>query len=107
MQLQKNPLPLKTILNVNVPDLPLDKIKGIEVTRLGTRHSAEPIVKEYDPRGQAIYWVGPSGPEADAGPGTDFFAVSQGFVSITPLQLDLTHYKAFEQISTWMDGIKL
>ena len=96
LQLQKNPLPLKTILNVNVPDLPLDKIKGIEVTRLGTRHSAEPIVKEYDPRGQAIYWVGPSGPEADAGPGTDFFAVSQGFVSITPLQLDLTHYKAFE-----------
>ena len=107
LQLQKNPLPLKTILNVNVPDLPLDKIKGIEVTRLGTRHSAEPIVKEYDPRGQAIYWVGPSGPEADAGPGTDFFAVSQGFVSITPLQLDLTHYKAFEQLSTWMDGIKL
>ncbi len=107
LQLQKSPLPLKTILNVNVPDLPLDKIKGIEVTRLGTRHSAEPIVKEYDPRGHAIYWVGPSGPEADAGPGTDFFAVSQGFVSITPLQLDLTHYKAFEQISTWMDGIKL
>ena len=107
LQLRKSPLPLKTILNVNVPDLPMDKIKGIEVTRLGTRHSAEPIVKEYDPRGQAIYWVGPSGPEADAGPGTDFFAVSQGFVSITPLQLDLTHYKAFEQISTWMDGIKL
>lgn len=107
LQLRQNPLPFKTILNVNVPNLPLDKIKGIQVTRLGTRHSAEPIVKEYDPRGHAIYWVGPSGPEADAGPGTDFFAVSQGFVSITPLQLDLTHYKAFEQISTWMDGIKL
>ncbi len=105
LKLQGSPLPSKTILNVNVPDLPLDKIKGIEVTRLGTRHCAEPIVKEFDPRGHAIYWVGPSGPEADSGPGTDFYAVSQDRVSITPLQLDLTHYKAFDQISAWMDGI--
>ena len=105
LKLRNSPLPMKTILNVNVPDLPLDKIKGIEVTRLGTRHCAEPIVKELDPRGHPIYWVGPSGPEADSGAGTDFFAVSQGRVSITPLQLDLTHYKAFEQISAWMDGI--
>ena len=107
LQLQRNPLPLKTILNVNVPDMPFDKIKGIEITRLGTRHRAEPIVKEYDPRGQVIYWVGPSGPQDDAGPGTDFFAVSRGFVSITPLQFDLTQYNAFEQISIWMDDIKL
>lgn len=105
LKLRASPLPMKTILNVNVPDLPLDKIAGIEVTRLGTRHCAEPIVKELDPRGRAIYWIGPSGPEADAGPGTDFHAISQNRVSITPLQLDLTHYKAFEQISAWMDGI--
>jgi 5'-nucleotidase len=106
LKLRDSPLPLKTILNVNVPDVPFDKIKGMEVTRLGTRHCAEPIVKEYDPRGHSIYWVGPSGPEADAGPGTDFFAVNQGYVSITPLQLDLTHYKVFDQVAAWMDGIQ-
>lgn len=105
LKLGINSLPIKTILNINVPDLPLNKIKGVEVTRLGRRHSAEPIVKEYDPRGRPIYWVGPCGSEADAGPGTDFYAVKQGSISITPLQLDLTHYKAFEQVSAWMDGI--
>lgn len=105
LKLRANPLPLKTILNVNVPDLPLNKIAGMDITRLGTRHSAEPIVKELDPRGRPIYWIGPSGPEADAGPGTDFYAVAQNRVSITPLQLDLTHYKAFDQISVWMDGV--
>ena len=105
LKLSNSPLPLQTILNVNVPDLPLSKIKGLEVTRLGKRHSAEPIIKEYDPRGRPIYWVGPPGLEADAGPGTDFFAVNRGCVSITPLHLDLTHYKAFEQVSSWMDGI--
>jgi 5'-nucleotidase len=98
-------LPMQTILNINVPDLPLNKIKGLEVTRLGKRHSAEPIVKEYDPRGRPIYWVGPPGLEADAGPGTDFFAVNQGYVSITPLHLDMTHYKVFEQVSTWANSI--
>ncbi len=105
LKLRDSSLPSRTILNVNVPDLPLNKIQGIEVTRLGTRHSAEPIVKELDPRGHHIYWVGPSGPEADAGPGTDFYAVSQNRISITPLQFDLTHYKAFEQIAAWVDGI--
>lgn len=88
-------LPAQTILNVNIPDLPLDKIAGIEVTRLGTRHGAEPVIKEYDPRGRPIYWIGPPGLEADAGPGTDFHAINRHCVSITPLQLDLTHYKVF------------
>ena len=83
----------------------MNKIKGLEVTRLGTRHSAEPIVKEYDPRGHLIYWVGPPGPEADAGPGTDFFAVNQGCVSVTPLHFDMTHYNVFEQVSAWTNGI--
>lgn len=104
-KLRTERLPSQTILNVNVPDLPLDTIKSIEVTRLGTRHSAEPLIKEYDPRGRPIFWIGPPGIEADAGPGTDFFAVSQGNVSITPLHLDLTHYKLFDELSNWMGGI--
>lgn len=107
LKLRSNCLPSHTILNVNVPDLPHEKIKGIEVTRLGTRHGAEPIIKEYDPRGRPIYWVGPPGLESDAGPGTDFYAISQGCVSITPLHLDMTHYKAFDQLSAWLDEIKL
>ncbi|WP_133128174.1 5'/3'-nucleotidase SurE [Legionella nagasakiensis] len=106
LKLRTHRLPAQTILNVNVPDLPLDKIQGLEVTRLGTRHGAEPVIKEYDPRGRSIYWIGPPGVEADAGPGTDFFAISRGYVSITPLHLDMTHYKIFEQVSSWTDGIK-
>ncbi|QDQ40988.1 5'/3'-nucleotidase SurE [Legionella geestiana] len=107
MKLHTHRLPSQTILNVNVPDLPLDKIAGMQVTRLGTRHGAEPIIKEYDPRGRPIYWVGPPGSEADAGPGTDFFAINQSCVSITPLHLDMTHYKLFEHLSHWLDGINL
>ena len=106
LQLGTHRLPSQTIFNVNVPDLPLNKIKGLHVTRLGTRHNAEPTVKEYDPRGRPIYWIGPPGSESDGGPGTDFFAISQDCVSITPLHLDMTHYKIFDQVSTWMEGIK-
>jgi 5'-nucleotidase len=100
-------LPSDTVLNVNIPDLPLDQIKGFQVTRLGTRHVAEPTIKSADPRGRKIYWVGQPGPEQDSGPGTDFHAVNTGFVSITPLHLDLTHYKVFEQLSGWVKSIKL
>ncbi|KTD23400.1 5'-nucleotidase [Legionella lansingensis] len=107
LKLTNNMLPPQTILNVNIPDLPLDKIRGIEVTRLGTRHGAEPVIKEYDPRGRPIYWIGPPGLEADAGPGTDFYAISQNSVSITPLHLDLTHYKVFDQLSNWVSNIDL
>ncbi|HCC3096922.1 TPA: 5'/3'-nucleotidase SurE, partial [Legionella pneumophila] len=99
IKLSANKLPSQTILNVNVPDLPLNQIRGLQVTRLGTRHSAEPIIKEYDPRGRPIYWVGPPGIEADAGAGTDFFAIKTGHVSITPLHLDMTHYKLFDHLS--------
>jgi len=106
MKLGSNPLPSQTILNVNVPDLPIEEIAGMQVTRLGTRHSAEPIVKELDPRGKPIYWVGPPGAQADAGPGTDFYAVSNGFVSITPLHLDMTHYTVFDQLAQWVDGFR-
>lgn len=105
MRLQHHPLPANTILNVNVPDLPLSDIKGFEVVRLGTRHCAEPVSQDKDQRGRIIYWVGPPGNEQDAGPGTDFHAIRNQRVSITPLQLDLTHYTAFEQVSKWVSGI--
>ena len=98
-------LPVKTILNVNIPDLPLEEIRGLAVTRLGTRHGAEQTVRDTDPRGKTVYWIGPPGSEADASPGTDFHAINQGFVSITPLQLDMTHYKVLETLSTWVDGV--
>lgn len=107
MKLSSNRLPSQTILNVNVPNLPIENIKGLQVTRLGTRHGAEPMVKEYDPRGRPIYWVGPPGLEADAGPGTDFHAINSGYVSITPLHLDMTHYKMFDQLSSWINGFNV
>jgi len=96
------PLAKDILLNINVPDLPWDEIKGLQTTRLGQRHKAEPVIKSEDPRGRTIYWVGPPGKEQDAGAGTDFYAVSQGFVSITPLQFDLTRYEALDAIKEWM-----
>jgi 5'-nucleotidase len=107
LQFSKTRLPSQTILNVNIPNLPLDQIRGIQVTRLGTRHSSEPTVKEFDPRGRPIYWVGPPGEEADAGPGTDFHAINSGYVSVTPLHLDMTHYKIFDQVAHVLDGLDL
>lgn len=106
-RLRVEPLPPATILNVNVADIPLSELDGFEVTRLGTRHSAQPIIKENDPRGWPIYWMGASGPEEDAGPGTDFFAIKMKRVSVTPLQVDMTNYSAFERISTWVSGLEL
>ncbi len=99
----KHPLPKDTLLNVNVPDLPIAELKGYQSTRLGQRHKAEPVIKAQDPRGQDIYWVGPPGKEEDAGPGTDFFAIKRGYVSVTPLQLDLTRYQRLEAITQWLD----
>lgn len=107
LRLQTDPLPASTILNVNVPNLPVDDIKGYEVTRLGSRHNAEPVVKTTDPKDQPIFWIGPAGPEQDAGAGTDFYAVNHGCVSITPLHIDLTHYKAFDQLAVWVKQITL
>ena len=79
------------LLNVNIPNLPYEQLTRIVATRLGRRHSAEPVIKALDPRGREIFWIGPPGATKDAGPGTDFYAASQGQVSITPLQIDLTH----------------
>lgn len=103
-RIHKISLPSQTILNINVPDVPYSEIQGVEVTRLGTRHCAEPTVKETDPRGKTIYWVGPPGAQQDAGPGSDFYAIAQNKVSVTPLKVDLTNYEALAQLSGWLDG---
>ncbi len=98
-----HPLPADQILNVNVPDLPLDQIKGIRVTRLGNRHRAESVICSEDPRGQPIYWIGPLGSQQDAGEGTDFAAIEQGYVSITPLTIDMTAYSSLAGLGAWLD----
>ena len=96
-----------TILNVNVPDLPWDEIQGFQATRLGKRHKAEPVIRSKDPRGSEIFWIGPVGEEADAGEGTDFYAVQNGYVSVTPIHIDLTRYSAIESTQGWLSMPKL
>ena len=103
----KDPLPADTILNVNVPDLPWSEICGFEVTRLGHRHRAEPTIRELDPRGRPMYWIGPAGAEQDAGPGTDFDAVRRGFVSVSPIHVDLTRFQALDQVAGWVAEIRV
>ncbi len=103
--LQQSPLSADTILNVNVPDLAYEEIRGYQSTRLGHRHKAEPVIKTEDPRGNAIYWVGPAGAEQDAGPGTDFHAVREGYVSVTPLQVDLTNHAVRDAIGDWLSEV--
>lgn len=101
------PLPADTILNINVPDRPWNELRGLAATRLGRRHKSEPVVQTLDPRGRPIYWVGPPGPEEDAGVGTDFHAVRSGYVSITPLQVDMTHYRALDTVSRWLEALRV
>ena len=91
-----------TILNINVPDIPWSEIKGFKATRLGNRHKSEGMIVQSDPRGDAMYWVGPPGVAQDAGEGTDFHAVSQHYVSITPLQIDLTRYNSLAELDNWL-----
>jgi 5'-nucleotidase len=100
-QLQREPLPGDTILNVNVPDVAESELQGFEVTRLGNRHRAEAVAEAYDPRGRRIYWIGAAGAEQDCGPGTDFHAVQHNRVSITPLLVDLTRHSALERLTAW------
>ncbi|MBB1318035.1 5'/3'-nucleotidase SurE [Shewanella sp. SR43-4] len=100
--LLSHPISRDQILNVNVPDLPLTQIKGIKVTRLGARHKAEGMIKTQDPAGKDIYWLGPVGSEQDAGDGTDFGAVAAGYVSITPLTVDLTAYNQLDGLADWI-----
>jgi len=100
----KTPFAVPILLNVNVPDLPYEDLRGIQITRLGRRHKAEPAVKLVSPRGETMYWIGAAGPAADAGEGTDFHAVEQGWVSVTPLQIDLTHAAQLASVRSWLDA---
>ena len=104
-RLLERPLEGSLILNVNVPDLPFESLRGVRGTRLGYRHRSEPIVPARDPRGRPVYWVGPAGPQQDAGPGTDFEAIREGYVSVTPLQIDLTRHSALGTLSSWLEGL--
>ncbi len=102
---QQRPLPAGSIINVNVPDRPYAELQGMTVCRLGNRHMAEGVVRGNDPRGRPLYWIGPAGPEQDAGPGTDFFAINAGQVAITPLQTDLTDRSAMANLSSWAGAL--
>ena len=99
---QRAPIQQPVLLNVNVPNVGYAELAGIETTRLGRRHKAEPVLKLRTPRGETAYWIGPAGGAQDAGPGTDFFAVEQGRVSITPLQVDLTFPGQLALVKDWL-----
>lgn len=103
--LNQTPLKSNHILNVNVPDLPLAEIKGIKVTRLGARHRAEGMVRAKDPSGQEIFWLGPPGKGQDVGEGTDFDAIAKGYVSITPLTVDLTAHQQIPDLQDWVNQL--
>jgi 5'-nucleotidase len=99
---RRAPPPEPVLLNVNVPDVPQAELRGMEVTRLGKRHKAEPVVKLTTPRGETAYWIGPAGGAADAGPGTDFHAIDNRRVSVTPLRMDLTHTAQLAAAKEWL-----
>lgn len=103
-RLRREPIRGAVLLNVNVPDLPYAELKGWRVTRLGRRHKAEPVIKAQNPRGESIYWVGPVGEAQDAAEDTDFWAVANGYVSVTPLQIDLTAFKQLDFLSSWLQA---
>ena len=100
----QTPLAPSTILNVNVPDLPRDQISGWQATRLGGRGQAFPTIRAKDSVGKDIYWIGAAGVEQDAGPGTDFFAIAQNCVSITPLTADMTDRARLTELDEWLGG---
>ena len=102
-RIERAALGAPVLLNVNVPDVPYDQLTGMEVTRLGRRHKAQPVVTGKNPRGETVYWVGPAGAAREAGPGTDFHALERGAVSITPLQVDLTHASQIPVLAKWLE----
>ena len=105
-RMMNDPLPSETILNINVPDLRSDALQGLRVTRLGFRHKSEPVVPARDPKNRPVYWVGPAGEGQDAGPGTDFDAIANGFVSVTPIKVDFTDHRALESVGAWMNVLE-
>ncbi len=103
-KIRRASLPSDVVLNVNVPDIPLDALQGVRATRLGFRHKAEHIIQGTDPYGRPIYWIGPAGEGQDAGEGTDFHAIEHGYASVTPLKVDLTRHEAVDDLSDWLEA---
>lgn len=99
----KNPIESSALLNVNVPDVPYDQLHGKTITRLGKRHKAEPVIELETPRGEKVYWVGAAGQPNDGGEGTDFYAVANNQVSITPIRADLTQHEQLPALKQWLD----
>jgi 5'-nucleotidase len=104
LALQRLPLRMGRVLNINVPDLPAHEIKGYRITRCGRRYPANKVIVQQDPRGDTIYWIGPMGAKLDAGPGTDFAAVEEGYVSITALDTDLTATEVQPELTSWLSN---
>lgn len=104
--LLRRPLDPALILNVNVPDCPYEALAGYAATRLGSRHRSEPLVAARDPRGQNVYWIGPPGESQDAGAGTDFHALAAGYVTVTPLSVDLTRHAMLPELGGWLKDIR-
>ena len=102
-QIDKAPLSKNTIINVNVPDIPMTEILGIKNTRLGSRHKSAPSIQ--DSKDLSLYWIGENGKEADNIEGTDFHAVTNNYVSVTPLQIDLTKYSEVNLLGNWLENI--
>ena len=100
----RRPIAAPFLLNVNIPNLPHAEMRGVQCTRLGKRHPSEPVVKMLNPRGEPIYWIGPAGQARVGGPGTDFHATASGYVSVTPLQIDLTHNEQIGAVSDWLQA---
>lgn len=103
--LKEVPLPGDTILNINVPDLPFEQLSGMKATRLGTRHPSQKAIRQMSPRGETLFWIGAAGDIANDGPGTDFGAVKDGYVSVTPLQIDLTRNDSVSPVSDWLEHL--
>jgi len=101
---KQRPFSQPVLLNVNVPDVEYDQLRGMQITRLGKRHKAEPVIKSKTPRGETVYWIGAAGAAEDAGEGTDFHAIANSRVSLTPLQVDLTRYAQLEALTAWLVG---
>ena len=106
-KLLEDPVDNDMLLNINIPDVPFEQLDGFEVTRLGQRHKSEPAIRMKDPKERTVYWVGPVGGGEDAGPGTDFHAVSVNRISVTPLQVDLTRYTALTRVGDWLADLEL
>lgn len=104
LRFAKNPLPRSCLLNVNLPALPWASVHGIQTTRLGKRHASQPVIPALNPQGETVYWIGAAGHAQDDSPGTDFHAVANGWVSVTPLRMDLTHDQQSDHIKRWLSA---